>query len=248
MLFPYINCREPLKNNIFLIFKLQAVSIDRNGRNIIDDIINKIKETAEKLQQAISDLINGFNNIINTLKDIIASMIDQIDLEGFLKNIQKRIEKILSDAGIDVEAASKCIDDQKTATNQLIANTKEEVTKCQKVAYDRTEELREELDELNDQASALVSQVGSGTKQCFKEHGIHIIDLVKCLQVHLSSMQSQVDSLIVQIKDTFYAANKTAADITLTLTKCVVNINLDLISGEKEIIANFNQCVANLVN
>lgn len=169
-------------------------------------------------------------------------------MDAFITQIQKRIEKILSDAGIDVEAASKCIEDQKTATNNLIADTKKEINKCQDLAYDRTEELRKEFNELKDQASAIGSQISSGIFQCFKEHGIHIKDLLKCLQVHLSSMQSQVDSLFVQIKDTIYTASKTAADIILTLSKCVNTIYSNLLLGEKEIIGNFNQCVANLVH
>lgn len=188
--------------------------------------------------------------MLNKLDEKINEIIDKVikDTTNVINAINSRIEKILEAAGLDIAAGKTCIEAEKGEVDKLIKETTDKVEACKNTAEERIGELKHEMEELKTKAFATIKEINSGLVQCLHDHALNPIKLTKCLTGHLGDVKVKADALLIQIKDTIFIANKTAADVAITLAKCAANINANLLTGQKKIIEEFKQCVDDIKN
>ncbi|GLV40983.1 hypothetical protein CBL_04507 [Carabus blaptoides fortunei] len=224
----------------------QARTVELEQRNVVDDIVNAIKDLVGKVQQAIDNIIGDIPELLEKLKNKIEEIVSQIDIGAIITSIQDKIDEILANAGIDVSEARSCIDAQKASVSALVQETQDKLLECRQHAADQADNLAKEVDELKAKTDALIEDIFTRVDKCIKDNGINIINTATCLGGQIKYLKETAGPLIAQLKETVVAAKDTAIQVPVDLAKCVHNVNTNIISTQKTIMDDFRTCINEL--
>lgn len=198
----------------------------------LGDIIAKIKEIIEKIQNAVGNVPGGIQNIIEKIKEKIQEIIGSGSLQQI---VQKLVEIIKGLIGGASEKVNACIQQQMPEITEIAQQQQQGTMECVVGAQSELAELTGQVNGLKEDAIKILKNAGKDAAFCLIGG-----DVKTCLEGVLADTREQGRAFIAKAK----GLAQQAQDIFMEVGMCSQKVQQETATKLQKVYKQIVSCVS----
>lgn len=195
-----------------------------------------VEELAKDVKEIVEEVSTSLPVIVKKLESNILSVVDELNINKLFEELKEDIDEASSEDSI------QCAQNALDRLDTLHGRIRSDMGACVDEAKKSTVNIKNNVQELMTEATALAQQVSNKIQGCLEIHGEEPAGLSACLESEIASVKELLNKMRKSIKDTVMLVEDLAKNIGSDLSKCLTDAKEDAVERAGKLVNGVKNC------